>query len=503
MGRCDVRARAATGGVAGVLAAALVAACTSRSAGGRAHPVEQPGTAADAAFAARLDAEVDQVASWLAAQAVPSEAGLAWPAIPAAPRDDAAVAPAPPADLYSGSAGVVLFFAELAARRAATQPAAAARWRELARRGAAELVARLPARSEKGFDCGLYTGLAGTGAVLLETARLLDEPAWRDAAHACVAALQRAARVAGHGVEWSETTDVIAGGAGIGLFLLAMHEQAGDPLALDLASRAGRRLEQLAVREPVGRSWRMDPSFPRVMPNFSHGTAGIAFFLARLAQASGEARFLDAARDGADHLLAIADRAGGGLRVHHHEPGGRDLHYLGWCHGPTGTARLFEQLAAQTGDARYAEAARATTRTLLASGLPAPQPGFWNNVGQCCGSAGIVERLLDAACDAARAGAGGPAQACRGLARTLAEDLLARGARDAAGLAFPHAEHRTRPEQIAAQCGYMQGAAGVGLALLHLAADARRTSDDASDELAARLPDAVGAHRAIPALQTR
>ena len=34
----------------------------------------------------------------------------------------------------------------------------------------------------------------------------------------------------------------------------------------------------------------MTPDFPRIMPNFSHGTAGVAFFLATLHDAGATAR---------------------------------------------------------------------------------------------------------------------------------------------------------------------------------------------------------------------
>ena len=46
---------------------------------------------------------------------------------------------------------------------------------------------------------------------------------------------------------------------------------------------------------------------------------------------------------------------------------------------------------------------------------------------------------------------------------------LARARRSDAGLSWPQAEHRSQPDFIQAQTGYMQGAAGVGSFLLHLA----------------------------------
>ena len=54
----------------------------------------------------------------------------------------------------------------------------------------------------------------------------------------------------------------------------------------------------------------MDPKFPRRMPNFSHGTAGIAYFLARVHEETNERKYLDAAIAGAKYLQAIAKTEG-------------------------------------------------------------------------------------------------------------------------------------------------------------------------------------------------
>jgi len=430
--------------------------------------------AARARAAAYHDAAV-AIGRWLESVAVTTVHGARWPRAPESGQAEADASHPSAASLYSGSAGVVLFLLELAARTPET--AKRARVLALARAGADELLATLPEECE-GEGCGLYTGIAGIGFTLEAAFRATGDPRYRDGARRCVDALHGSARLAGAGIEWSATTDIISGSAGIGCFLLAMHEQEGDGLALELATRAGRRLLELSRREAVGRSWRMDPGFPRVMPNFSHGTAGVAWFLARLHEATGEAAFLDAARDGADHLLSIADRSDDGLRIHHHTPGGADLYYLGWCHGPCGTARLFTRLERLTAEASYGDAARGGARSVMTSGLPQRRlPGFWNNVGLCCGSAGVIEFMLE------RARATGDASHVR-FAEIVADDLLARGTRDERGLRFEQAEHRTRPERLEAQTGCMQGAAGIGLALLHLAAFER--GEPASDLV---LPD--------------
>jgi hypothetical protein len=54
------------------------------------------------------------------------------------------------------------------------------------------------------------------------------------------------------------------------------------------------------------------------------------------------------------------------------------------------------------------------------------------------------------------------------FAERVAHDTLARATAEGDGLKWVQAEHRVRPDEVVAQTGLMQGAAGVGLALLHL-----------------------------------
>lgn len=390
---------------------------------------------------------------WLRSVGVDTEAGRTWPADPVAPESV-------PTNLYAGSAGVVLFFLDL---DRATGDAA---WVDEARAGADHLLASLPDElAPEGEGAGLYTGVAGIGFVLGEVHRATGDEAYAAGVRRCLALLEAAAKPAGPGVEWSRSTDVISGSAGIGLWLLHAAERHDEERCVELAAAAGRRLLELAIPTEIGAKWAMDPEFPRLMPNFSHGTAGIAFFLARLHEVTGEQGFLDGALAGGEYLLSIADARG---FVFHHETidepggGGEALYYLGWCHGPPGTARLFRALHAATGDERWRDAERRGAAALIASGIPPARPeGFWNNVGRCCGSAGVAEFLLEMHATTGR-------EKYRSHALYLTEDLLARGERTGTGLRWIHAEHRTRPELLAAQTGLMQGAAGIGRWLLRL-----------------------------------
>jgi len=358
------------------------------------------------------------------------------------------------ADLYSGRAGVVLFFLEL---YRATGDAA---HRATATAGADALLDSL----ERQADAGLYTGLAGIGFVLSEVGRHTAHERYRDGARRVAATLRDRAAAHGTGVEWNDTTDVISGSAGIGLFLLDAAEALDIPDGRDLAARAGRRLLERGRDDRGGRAWPMDDASALLFPNFAHGTAGVAYFLATLYQATGEAAFLDGALAGASHLKAIARTDGDVCLVPHHEPeaAGAPLHYLGWCHGPAGTARLWYRLWQATGDPAWLEWTGKSARAILASGIPGREtPGFWNNAGLCCGSAGIARFFLGLHRVTGDAG-------YLAFARQVGAHLLAAATRDESGTRWIHAEHRVRPLDLAAQTGWMQGAAGIGACLLDL-----------------------------------
>jgi len=184
--------------------------------------------------------------------------------------------------------------------------------------------------------------------------------------------------------------------------------------------------------------------------------------MATLYQETGEMEFLAAARAGAKYLQSVAKTEGDACLVFHNEPDGKDLYYLGWCHGPVGTARLFYRLYQVTGDRAWMDWVKKSARAVMQSGIPEKQtPGFWNNVSQCCGSAGVAEFFLSLY------------QVTHEIehlsfAKRMTANLLQRSTRDSSGLRWIQAEHRVKPDLLVAQTGYMQGASGIGMMLLRL-----------------------------------
>lgn len=389
-------------------------------------------------------------ARWLDDCSTRTKDGLEWPPDPA---DSKTL----DASLYSGTPGVVLFYLEAAAAAEARGlKTEAASFLAKARDGAASLLPRIPAAN----DPSLYSGLAGWGFVLEETYRATGDARFRKGFEETLARTRSLARKAGAGVEWGAITDIIGGTAGTGLFLLYAAKELGESEWNDLASRAGDRLLEIAKPKNGGLDWAMDPSYPRLMPNFAHGTAGISYFLSRLYETTKNRKYLDAAYSGARYLLSIASTEGDTCLIYHHEPDGKDLYYLGWCHGPVGTANLFRHLAEMTGDPAWSSWVDREAGSLMTSGIPEKEtPGFWNNAGLCCGLAGAADFFL-------HLHSLGRNEDHLEFGRRIMAALRAKAAVEDGRWKWIQAEHRTRPDFLIAQTGLMQGAAGIGLEFL-------------------------------------
>ncbi|HEX6861164.1 MAG TPA: lanthionine synthetase LanC family protein [Thermoanaerobaculia bacterium] len=411
-----------------------------------------------------LDAAV-KAARWIHSTRIESPEGLLWPGGPERPEG-----PNASPELYTGTSGVVLFLVELA--RATGDEL----WLQEAAAGADWLIAGLPSALDgiRGVraQAGLYTGVPGIGFAIHQVAKATGSEKYRRGAERCLDLVHSAAKPAGAGVEWDPGLDIIAGSAGTILYLLHMARELDRPDSRELALQAGMRLAELGIPAGGGLKWRTanDPEANRLMPNFAHGTAGIAYALATLHLETGRKEPLDAAVAGGRYLRSVANLKGNGCLIFHHEPEpeGRNLYYLGWCHGPAGTVRLFYQLSkAQktTRDKAWLGWVRRGARSIVASGIPEKQtPGFWNNAGQCCGLAGVADLFLRLR-KVTGEGLGYP--------RRVGEALLAKATPAGDGLKWVHAEHRVRPDYVYAQTGYMQGAAGIGMLLLHLDAAER------------------------------
>ena len=224
------------------------------------------------------------------------------------------------------------------------------------------------------------------------------------------------------------------------------------------------RLVEAAEPGPDGPHWRMAAGWEYLMPGFSHGTAGVAYALAVAGRTLNRSDLIEVAARGARALVAIGHHHGGWavpLTVPP-RPGGPAVNY-GWCHGPTGTVRLFILLNDIDPQPQWLRAIDACLQALRDSRIPARlYPGYWDNLARCCGTAGVGQFLLD------RYQATGDT-ALLDWAGTMAADVVGRALSVPQGVTWSNTEHTRNPAELPPEPGLMQGAAGIAgwLARLH------------------------------------
>ncbi len=387
---------------------------------------------------------------WVAGAAVNGRDGARWPVTraPGSPLAD---------DLYDGTAGILRGFTEarLCGLGEFDEPARAAA-RRLESLGRSWPGPRTAGPAEDA-DPGLYTGLAGAVAALRGWALASGDRHLDESARAIAETL---ARVASRSPPPGGCPDIISGDAGILVTLAGL----GGPAALGAVSVITSRLVARATWDGDGPDWYVRDGYPYLMPNFSHGAAGVGFALATAGRALGRPGPVEVAESAGRRLAVLGRRPDGTIAVPNRIPPDprRPVSY-GWCHGPTGTMRLFQLLDQLRPGRGWDEMARACRLAVRHSGLPERlYPGFWDNLGQCCGTAGVGEMALDTYQETGDA-------SWLDWAWALAGDLLARRVEDGAGVRWSHTEHRLDPPELEPATGWMQGAAGIAGFLLRLA----------------------------------
>ncbi|MEU0946225.1 lanthionine synthetase LanC family protein [Streptomyces canus] len=371
---------------------------------------------------------------WLVAAARETgDGGLAWPTAPSLEETDPT--------LYSGTAGIVSVLLEA--------------WRHFGDDSYADLALRagraLAAAVDGGEDDSLYFGRSGLALVLHTLSEELGDTA-------CGTAADRAmALVRSHfdGERWGELFELMGGNGGIGLTALAV----GDP---EFAVLAVEPYLRAAEKTSWGVTWPFRPGTNARMHHMSHGTLGIAYALARIGRATGRAELVDLASAGVADVVARDQDGPDGFLVRHstpqYLPGLNQPVSYGWCHGPTGDAQMFRLLRDTLGDPAWATLGDRCWHTVTHSGLPRRlRPGFWDNNGRCCGTAGVLALAGDRIAEGREA---------YDFARTLVADLAARAVRDTDGARWSNVEHRADPAELAPRTDWAQGNAGIVRELL-------------------------------------
>jgi hypothetical protein len=381
--------------------------------------------------APRVSASSEELAHealvWLEATAVHDADGVRWGSTPTSKDPDPA--------LYHGSAGVVRALVE------GHQHFADDRWGDLAVRGARSLAASVTEDQHP----SLYFGLAGIAWLLTEVAaRSGDALVGRAAARA-----MDGVRAQFDGTRFGDMFELMGGNAGIALAAL----RCGD---VGFAEAVVEPYLRTAETTGHGVTWEQRRGLAARRHHLSHGTLGIAYALASVAQAVGRDDLLELARSATADVVA-RNESGDGFLVPHSDPQqqapGLERYSYGWCHGPAGDAQLFRLLGQLTGEPRWADLVDRCWRTVVTSGIPRRvRPGFWDNVGRCCGTGGVLALALDRAV---------ADQDPTSFADLLVEDLAALAVVDASGARWSNREHRRDPPELEPRTGWAWGNAGL------------------------------------------
>jgi Lanthionine synthetase C-like protein len=367
--------------------------------------------------------------------------------------------------LHSGIGGLAHVMSEIGLTRPLTSAE-----RSLAGGIADTLLRRIPEETE--FD--FFNGLSSTIGALVA----LDAPG-ADLAVARLRALmtpdgwQPSFLGPPRAVPEGRCNDVTLGHASVLLGALWAHRY-DVPGAADLAADTADLLVTEGEERDTGIYW---PHVPLrfllqddvQMPNWSHGQAGTAGALVAAGIALDRPDLVRAAGRGAEHLVSIGDTSDGGLRLETRIPGkeGVETFTYSWCHGPAGTSYLFSALDRAgvrevAGRTPY-DWERACLHSLQVCGIPERvYPGFWDNDGRCCGTAGVADVVLNVW---QRHGVDDDLA----FAIKLGDALVDRAIDDGQHAYWRFVEHRNDDPLLPPGPGWMQGAAGIAAYLFRLA----------------------------------
>ncbi|WP_186451763.1 type 2 lanthipeptide synthetase LanM family protein [Burkholderia stabilis] len=378
-----------------------------------------------------------RIGEHLQSLAVVGGGGAAWIGLPTTAIDAEPRIQVLGENFYDGTTGIAVFLLALARATGRDD------FRQVGLDAFATLRDRFVRERHAGFSdrdriLGGAEGLASCiyplvlGAQLAESDVLLD---WAEEIAQCI------------GDAWigADTAyDVIGGAAGAMLGLLALHE-AGRPIGLDRAIACGAHL--LAHCRPAQASGA--PGHARALAGMSHGAAGFAYALERLAAASARRECSSAAAEWVAYEHALFDEATGNwpdLRFAADERPQPDHAICRWCHGASGIG------LARLGMVRHGASARAVLEDVeraIARTVAEPMSAL---DCLCCGNFGRLDLLLEAGVTLGR-------PALVALARRRA---AARLDRTVEGFSWPFGSDNEN-------LGFFQGLAGIGYELLRLA----------------------------------
>lgn len=272
---------------------------------------------------------------------------------------------------------------------------------------------------------------------------------------------------------WYNLIDYMGDGSTVA-YWVHLAELTGDKKYLDYAKEVLDYLVDIVVENEDGTvNWDLleitnfFSNLPKggLISNFAHGTAGIVYLFAKYYGATGDEYYLNFAKKGFKFLENIAikeDDAAIVPYIYWKDTGDVfDVFYLSMCHGPVGDGIVAKELYRVTKDEEYLKFYDKLTNALVKAGVPNKRSaGYWNDC-ICCGSSGALLHFVDGISTVGGA-------KYEELAKATARKLIGDAFRDEKGTRWYNAWTRVIPWNVDSHLGLYIGAAGSASALLSL-----------------------------------
>lgn len=327
---------------------------------------------------AQLIAEAEAIADRLCQLELPGEDMAGWLVINLVAGQEWRPVPAGP-DLYNGLPGIAMFLAYLG------QLSGEERYTELARRTVKTLQALFvpKVRLWQWGNAGAFDGLGSLVYLFSHLGTLWNDPTLYQEARETIALIPNLLATDG-------PFDMLSGTAGAIAVLLSLYAVAPDVTTLATAVQCGEHLLDHARPMPRGIAWSAQPD-QVPLAGFSHGNAGIALSLLRLASASGDERFHQAALAAMEYergIFSAEKQNWPDLREATNASDPQTYQYMtAWCHGAAGVGMARLASLQYHDDATIRAEIDAAVQTTL-------KEGFGRNHSLCHGDMGNIEVLL-------------------------------------------------------------------------------------------------------------
>lgn len=334
-----------------------------------------------------------------------------------------------------------------------------------------------------GMSEAFYSGIGGIGLVFNEVYRLNGDVLAKSGALKIIEYYKNTLTETEEGIFWSDNSPIFFDG-GIILFLIDSFITYKDEISVNKTSKKENELSQnqeynmiikgteyILAHAIMHENGAMEidhlhVDFKHKEPNFEFGTAGAGYLFTKVYELTGDKKYIDAAKSTVKYLKSIAVKQKKGYLIPYKLGKYDDLFYLGNCHGPVGTAKLFYELYKVTGEEGYLADVLELAKGAHSLNAPfAQSAGFWNTTCVCCGPAGYVPfyiGLYKATDD----------NIWKDYIHRVGEVLIGSQTGDRWDIAFD----RTKPDVITAPAGYFTGAAGIVTSLLQIYAFEKKMS---------------------------